>query len=207
MGCMQMLLIYLVTIYLALYLVIWQHEVGHALVMHYYKCKERPFKVHVPFYIFFSTPMPYDINKVQTLERRQRHHIGMAGIAVNIIFGVPTAGLLLLADIGPSLFSFFLFAFAIFHLTEAASYLLINNIFLSGDITQVQQYKPWLRIPYFGIGLLAFAAIVFLLLECPSVWQSLFVTASVVMIICTAIGRLLFRHIIQPRLLKEKSLP
>ena len=113
-----MLLIYLVIIYLSLYFVIWQHEVGHALVMHYYKCKERPFKVHVPFYIFFSTPMPYDINKVQTLERRQRHHIGMAGIGVNIIFGIPTAGLLLLADIEPSLFSFFLFAFAIFHLLD-----------------------------------------------------------------------------------------
>ncbi len=197
-----MLLIYLVLIYLALYIVIWLHEAGHGLVLYRYKCKENPFQVHVPFSIFFSTPAPYNLEKEDILSKTQQYHIGMAGIAVNLLFGVPLAVYLLLADRGFSSLSFFLFAFTIFHLLEAASYLVINNIFLSGDMVSVQKYKPWLRIPYFGIGLLTLYITVLLVINSPEEWRPLFVIASVSMIICTAVGRVIFNIMNKRKLVK-----
>lgn len=41
--------------YIALYLVIYLHEVRHALLYHRYGCKKKWYKVTVKPYMFFST--------------------------------------------------------------------------------------------------------------------------------------------------------
>lgn len=63
--------------YISLYLVIWIHEVGHGIMYAKYKCKENPFKVHVPFYLFFSTPRPVDEEKAKVLSHKQIYNIGI----------------------------------------------------------------------------------------------------------------------------------
>lgn len=160
-----MILIYFLVGYIALYSVFWLHEVGHGIMFAKYKCKDNPFKVHVPLHLFFSTPKPYDEEKTTTLSDKQIYYIGIGGIAVNLLFGIPISIILMLIDFENTLFYFFLFAFALFHLVEAASYLVISNIFLSSDMLLVQQYNPKLRIPFFIIGLLIVGLIIYMLLN------------------------------------------
>ena len=190
-------LLYSLVGYSALYLVIWLHEVGHGLVYSKYNCKENPFNVHVPFYLFFSTPQPVNIENAKSLTKRQKFHIGMAGIAVNLFLGVPIALILLNTDFQASLLLFFIYSFALFHLVEAVTYLTISNLFLSSDMVTVQQYKPKLRIPLFIIGLVISALIIMMVIESQIEWRIPYIVSIITIVACMVLGRLIFTRKIQ----------
>ena len=192
-----MFLLYSLVGYGALYLVIWLHEVGHGLVYSKYNCKENPFNVHVPFYLFFSTPQPVNIENAKSLTKKQKFHIGMAGIAVNLFLGVPIALILLNTDFQASLLLFFIYSFALFHLVEAVTYLTISNLFLSSDMVTVQQYKPKLRIPLFIIGLVISALIIMMVIKGPIEWRIPYIVSIITMVACMVLGRLIFTRKIQ----------
>ena len=188
----MMLFLYFLVGYGALYVVIWLHEVGHALVYSKYNCKENPFNVHVPFYIFFSTPQPVNIEKAKYLTKKQDFHVGIAGIMMNLFFGLPLAVLLLNTDIQTSLFLFFISSFTLFHLVEAATYLTISNLFLSSDIVSVQRYKPILRIPLFIIGLGIIALIIMMVIKSPETWRVAYIASIFILVLCMVLGRFFF---------------
>ncbi|MER1956741.1 MAG: hypothetical protein ABS942_05130 [Solibacillus sp.] len=187
-----MLILNVLVGYGALYTVIWLHEVGHGLMYSKYDCKENPFNVNVPFYLFFSTPQPVNIERAQFLTSKQFFHIGMAGIVVNLILGVPLALLLLEIELQVSLFLFFIYSFTLFHLVEAATYLTISNLFLSSDMVTVQQYKPRLRIPLFIIGLGIIALIIMMIIESPNEWRIAYIVSIFIMVLCMGLGRFFF---------------
>lgn len=147
--------------YLALYSVIWLHEVGHAIVYYKFNCKRNPFNVSVPFYIFFSTPAPVDMEEIRKLNSKQRFYTSIGGILVNLIFAVPVFIYIKLSgvEIDTSI-KFFIYMFTLFHLVEAMSYMVLNNIVVAGDIVSVQNYNPKWRIPIFVTGLLCIYMII-----------------------------------------------
>lgn len=187
-----MTFLYFVVGYCALYLVIWLHEVGHGIAYAKYKCKDNLFKVHVPFYLFFSTPQPVDVNKARALNNKQYFNVGMAGIIMNLLFGVPIALVLLNIGFNHSLLVFFFYSFALFHLVEAASYLTISNVFLSSDMITVQNYNPKLRIPLFLIGIFIIVLITFMLIKSPDSWTLGYIISIIIMISCMGLGRAIF---------------
>ena len=188
----MMLFLYFLVGYVALYVVIWLHEVGHALVYSLYNCKENPFNVHVPFYLFFSTPQPVNIEKAKYLTSKQDFHVGIAGIMMNLFFGLPLAVFLLNTDFQTSLFLFFIYSFTLFHLVEAATYLTISNLFLSSDIVSVQRYKPILRIPLFIIGLGIIALIIMMVIKSPETWRVAYIASIFILVLCMVLGRFFF---------------
>ena len=185
-------LLYSLVGYGALYLVIWLHEVGHGLVYSKYNCKDNPFNVHVPLYLFFSTPQPVNIENAQLLTEKQHFHVGMAGIVVNLFLGVPVALLLLIAEFQVSLLLFFIYSVTLFHLVEAVTYLTISNLFLSSDMVTVQQYKPKLRIPLFIIGVMIAILIIMLVIESPTEWKIPYIVSILIMVACMGLGRYIF---------------
>ena len=187
-----MTFLYFIVGYCALYLVIWLHEVGHGVVYAKYKCKDNPFKVHVPFYLFFSTPQPVDEKKAQTLTSKQYFNVGIAGIIVNLLIGIPISFLFLNIEFNNSILIFFFYSFALFHLVEAASYLTISNIFLASDMITVQNYKPKLRIPLFLIGIFIVVLIIFMLIKSPDSWKLGYIISIIIMISCMRLGRMVF---------------
>lgn len=187
-----MTFLYFIVGYCALYLVIWLHEVGHGIVYAKYKCKDNPFKVHVPFYLFFSTPQPIDEETAQTLNSKQYFNVGMAGIIVNLLIGIPVSFLLLTIEFNNSILVFFFYSFALFHLVEAASYLTISNISLASDMVTVQNYKPKLRIPLFLIGIFLVVLITFMLIKSPDSWKLGYIISIIIMISCMGLGRTIF---------------
>lgn len=187
-----MIFLYFLVGYCALYSVIWLHEVGHGIVYANYQCKDNPFKVHVPLYLFFSTPQPVNVERAQNLTSKQSFHVGMGGIVVNLILGIPLACLFLATEFHPSIFTFFLYSFALFHLVEAATYLTISNIFLASDMVDVQNYNPKLRIPFFIIGIGIVVLILFMIMNSPDKWKVGYIISIIIMIFSMALGRMLF---------------
>lgn len=192
-----MLFLYFLVGYCALYSVIWLHEVGHGIVYAKYQCKENPFKVHVPFYLFFSTPQPVNVDKTQHLTNKQFFHVGIGGIIVNLIFGIPLSFLLLTTEFSPSILVFFFYCFALFHLVEAATYLTISNVFLASDMIAVQNYKPKLRMPFFIIGICIVVLTIFLIMKSPDTWKAGFIISIIIMIVCMGLGRIIFSRRVQ----------
>lgn len=188
----MLFLIYFLIGYIAFYCVIWLHEVGHGIMYAKYKCKDNPFKVHVPIHMFFSTPEPIDVEKAQTLNPNQQYNIAIAGIVVNLLFGVPITIFLIFFGIQDNFITFFFFAFALLHLVEAASYTVISNIFLAGDMLSVQTYKPKMRIPLFFVGLMVIGLIIYMLSLCPFSWRIGFTIAIIVITLNMIIARKIF---------------
>ena len=163
---------YIIVGYIALYLVIWSHEVGHAYFYHKFGCKNNFFKVTVPLYLIFSTPQPIDLNKAKLLSLKEKFIVGIGGILVNIIFD--SLGFILIKNIeiqADNLYHFFWYSFVLFHLVEAASYTVLNNIFVASDIVEVQNYKPIYRIPLFLLGLVVMYFVINLLINSPQAWR------------------------------------
>lgn len=160
-----MIILYLLVGYSALFLVIWLHEVGHAIMYTKYKCKENPFKVSVPVYLFFSTPLPVNEEKVKTLSDKENFYIGITGIIVNLCFGIPSFVVLSLMKNNLSIFIFFLYSFSLFHLVEASTYLVINNIFPASDMILIQRYDHRLRIPLLLVGLIITCSIIYMVIK------------------------------------------
>ncbi len=189
---MKVFLLYFVFGYIALYLAIWLHEVGHAVMFAKYNCKDNPFDVYVPPYLFFSTPNPVHQEKVEKLNLKQIFHVGISGITTNIVFGLPIFILLLWLGFPNGLGFFFLFSFALFHLVEAATYLIISNIFLSSDMVLVQQYNPKLRVPLFLLGMLIVGVIFYMIINATESWRTGLIFAVTIMTMSMGLGRIIF---------------
>jgi len=193
-----MILAYLILGYLALYLVIWSHEVAHAVMYNRYGCKENPFVVHVPLYLLFSTPAPVDEKKAQTLGAKENYYIGIAGVLLNLAFGVPLFFVLAFSRFSFSnLLYYFAQLFTIFHLLEATTYLVINNIFLSGDMTAIEEYNPRLRLTYFVLGLVSLSMLALLIQTSPREWIAGIVIVVVIIASTMGLGRVLFAKLLK----------
>lgn len=190
---MGYILVYLLLGYLALYLVIWSHEVAHAIMYRRYGCKANPLDVHVPLYLLFSTAAPIDEKRAQGLGTKENYYIGVAGIFLNLAFGIPLFLVLYFSNFSPdSLLYSFAQLFAIFHLLEATTYLVINNIFVSSDMTTVQAHNPGLRLPYFLLGLVSLTLLILLILKSPREWTSGIVVSVIVVAGAMGFGRVIF---------------
>ncbi len=148
-------LVKILIVYLALYCAIWLHELGHALFYYGYGCKPELFSLHVPFYFAGASPGQIDQSCLDSLTRYQIIWASMGGILENIL----AAALIYLVLTRLKKYSWIvLFGnfFILSDLTEAASYLILNNIIPMGDLVPVVQYFPVLRIllGISGIGIL-----------------------------------------------------
>lgn len=141
--------------YAALYAAIWLHELGHALVYHHLGCKAGLFRLHVPWHFAAASPEPVDADCAASLEAVHQLVAALGGITANLVLAAGAwAGYRRLEGRGWPAFVTAVFVLA--NLTEAATYLTLNNLFPAGDMIPVQQYFPALRLPLglLGLGLL-----------------------------------------------------
>ena len=179
--------------YLALYWTIWLHEVGHSYMYKKYGCKKENFlQVNVPLYLFFSTPMPIDLEKTKELNKKQVFNISIAGVTVNLFLGLVSSLVLVFVPITSEVNIILLYSFAVFNLTEAATYLVINNIFLASDMKGVAAYSQKLRIVAFLVGLAAIASIIYLLYIAPITIVKPIAIISIFIALSMSVGRIVF---------------
>lgn len=179
--------------YLALYWTIWLHEVGHSYMYKKYGCKKENFlQVNVPYYLFFSTPMPIDSEKSNELSKKQVFNISIAGVAVNLFLGLITSLALIFFPITSEVNLILLYSFAVFNFTEAATYLVINNIFLTSDMKGVAAYSQKLRVVAFLVGLASIASIIYLLYIAPITIDKPIAIISIFIALSMSVGRIVF---------------
>lgn len=149
------ILVKIIIIYFALYSTIWLHELGHALFYYGYGCKSELLSLHVPFYFAGASPGQIDQKCLDSLTRCQNIWASMGGILENILAAALIYLILnrLKRYLHIVLFGHF---FILSNLTEAASYLTLNNIWPMGDLVPVGQYFPLFRISLgiSGIGII-----------------------------------------------------
>ena len=196
----------IITSYLTLYLTIWLHEVGHALAYWSFGCKENPWKVRVPFYLFGSTPEPVDDACASSLNSAQQIIVAISGVLVNCLFGV--LGLLIISFIQflPIGLYVFLYCFALAHFIEAGSYLVINGLFLASDTAVIAEHAPrsrWLLLVVASSTLIPATALLvhkasdlghalFGPTSADSLWQLSVAILSVVVMTIMGIARVIF---------------
>lgn len=141
--------------YCALYIVIWFHELGHALFYYGYGCKLKLLQLNVPFYFAAANPGLINQNCCNLLCRYQLVWASMGGIIANLILAFGMYFVLPKLKDYPKV-ALFAIIFILSNLIEASSYLTLNNIRPMGDITTVAEYFPLLRIPLglVGVGLI-----------------------------------------------------
>ena len=185
--------------YISLLSVIWLHEFGHALVYTAYGCKKNPFQVSVRPYVFFSTPLPVDLEKESRLSYKKKYHVGIAGILVNLIIGLPLYFIVLKSDLFrfENYLAYFIYFFVLFHLVEAMTYMVLNNIIVASDMKAIEDYKPIIRIPTFFIGIVILAFILDIYSMCPAQYK--FIVGMVIIILCAIMGiaRIIFQLLIK----------
>ncbi len=162
----------LVALYVALYLTIWMHEVGHAVAYWKFGCKASPWKVRVPIYLFGSTPAPVNEDCASHLGSRQQVIVAVSGVAVNCLFGIPVLVALLLVGSLPAIPVLYvsLYGFAFAHLLEAGSYLVVNTLFLGSDMALLVEHAPRSRWPVLALAsLILLPALAALVYEAPHV--------------------------------------
>ena len=191
--------------YFSLLLVIWLHEFGHAVGYVIYGCKKNPFHVSVRPYIFFSTPLPVDLEKESKLSYKKKYHIGIAGILVNLIIALPVYFFVIKSNAFrfETYLAYFIYFFTLFHLVEAMTYMVLNNMIVASDIKAIQEYKPILRIPVFFIGLVILFFILDIFSMCPVQYK--FAVGLVIIILCTVMGiaRIIFQSLAQKKSIKK----
>ncbi|MEG1254278.1 hypothetical protein [Clostridium sp.] len=180
--------------YLTLYFVIWLHEVGHAFCYWKYGTKKNPLLVSVKPYIFFSTPLPIDLEKEKLMSEKQKFNTSMAGIIVNLTFAFISMFIILLIGVKDNLVFLFLFYFATLHFSEAISYLTISNIFLASDMKSIAKYNSKLRIPCFLIGCLGLVCLVYLISMSLYSWRIYLIIFNMIAMLCMGIGRIIFTY-------------
>jgi hypothetical protein len=187
--------------YFSLLLVIWLHEFGHALAYTIYGCKKNPFHVSVHPYIFFSTPLPVDLKKESKLSNKKKYHIGIAGILMNLIISLPLYFFVIKSDLFmiESYLSYFIYFFVLFHLVEAMTYMILNNIVVASDIKAIEEYKPSIRIPVFFAGLIILVFILDMYSMCPVQYK--FIVGLVIVILSAVMGiaRIIFQILISKK--------
>lgn len=189
-----MMIFYIVCCYIALYSVIWLHEVGHAIFYYKYGCKKNPLRVTVPVYLFFSTPLPVDIEKANNLSKKENLYVSLGGILINSIIGIPLYLILKtnMNIIEGNYFYFLVISFTLLHFVEAMSYLVVNNIIVASDMVFIQKNHPILRVLLFFVGLIYTYIIYDLISFSPSNWKILLSVVSLLVIIFMGIGRVVF---------------
>lgn len=186
--------------YLTLYIVIWLHEVGHAFCYWKYGAKKNPLNVSVTPYIFFSTPLPVDLEKEKIMTEKQRFNTAIAGIIVNLVFGVISIVIISLFGVKDNLIFLALFYFGTLHLSEAISYLTISNIFLASDMEMIAKYNSKLRIPCFLIGAVAFVGLLYLISKSADEWRLYIIIFNIIIMICMGLGRVIFTYMNKKKL-------
>lgn len=184
--------------YVVLYFVIWLHEVGHGFCYWKYGAKKNPLSVRVTPYIFFSTPLPVELEKVKQMTDKQHFCTAIAGVTVNLFFGLLSMLVIIMFGVKDHLIFLALFYFATLHFTEAISYLTINNIFLASDIKLIAQLNDKLRIPLFLVGCIALVCLVYLISIASDAWKNYLIIFNSIAVICMGIGRVVFTYILNP---------
>ena len=177
--------------YLALYLVIYIHEIGHGLFYYKYGCKKHWWQVTVKPYLFFSTPQPIDNEKVKLLSANQNIVIASGGVVINLVTALLTFFILTMVDINYYV-NLFLYQFLSLHLAEAVSYLVIGNIYLVSDMELVTQSKSILRPVYFVFGLFIGVLYIMFLIDLPIEYGYIVVIFNILTIVSMGVGRVLF---------------
>ncbi len=185
------ILFYIVLAYTTLYSAIWLHELGHSIAYHYFGCKTNLFHLHVPVHFANASPNPIDEICANALANWQQFYVSMAGIAMNLILALGVGLLWSNRTINNKWVFFWCLFFLVSNLTEAATYLTISNIKLSGDLVGVHQYNPLLRIPLFFLGLLLIAAMAFTINHTPKYWR----ISTVIFIFSTAFSMSIMRFL------------
>ena len=186
--------------YIALYLVVCLHELGHAFFYYRYGCKKNWWQITVKPYLFFSTPMPIDMEKARALSKKQNIITASAGIAVNLIFAAIT--FLVLLRINQNYYiSLFLHQFLTLHLSEIVSYLIIGSIYLVSDMEVIAKSKAVLRPLYFIVGIFIGIFYIFFLINMPEEFKLIVILFNTITIVCMGIGRIVFKFI-HKRLIK-----
>lgn len=177
--------------YLALYLVIYLHEIGHGLFYYKYGCKKHWWAVTVKPYLFFSTPLPVDAEKEKPLNPKQNIVVASGGIGVNLVFAIFTWIILNSVDINYYI-NLFLYQFLALHLVEAVSYLIIGNIYLVSDMEVIASEKAILRPIYFIFGLFVGFLYILFLIAIPEEYKVIVVLFNALTILCMGVGRVIF---------------
>ncbi len=125
-------IIYSVLGYVALFVGVWLHEIGHSFLQFKFGCRDNWIHVQVKPYIFFSTPGPVDIDKYQTMSSWKRSLSAYGGIIANLIWSIISGVLIAAVKPGNTYLLFFLWMFMTIHLSEIVSYLLIGNVSMCG---------------------------------------------------------------------------
>ena len=181
--------------YVILYIVIWLHEVGHAFCYWKYGAKKNPWVVSVTPYIFFSTPLPVNLEKEKLMTKRQQFNTAIAGVIVNLVFGIISMFIILIFGVKDNIIIICLFYFATLHFSEAISYLTISNIFLASDMKVIAEYNKKLRIPAFIIGFLGLLCLMYLISKSVYEWRIYLIIFNIIVMACMGFGRIIFTYI------------
>lgn len=178
--------------YAVLYIVVWLHEIGHAIFDCKFGVKDCWYKVNVKPYIFFSTPGQIDSEKLQTLSKGKLLAIAYGGILVNSGFAILMGILIMLLPVSNIYISFAMWLFLTLHLAEIVSYLFIGSLYPVSDMQIVQQVKPSLRIPDILVGGLIGVIYVMALCKLPIGFKTDVLVWNIITILCMAVGRIIF---------------
>lgn len=184
----------LIISYLTIYSVIWLHELGHAFFYWKYGCKENWLKVSVKPYLFFSTPLPVDLEKAKQLKPKQRLMVAYAGIAVNLLFAFIFAIVIQLFSIQNNYIALFIYQFITLHLSEAISYLVLGNIYLVSDMKGIAETKPILRPFNFAFGLIVSVIYLMFIQQISVQIFPIVLIFNLLVIICMGAGRIVFTY-------------
>jgi hypothetical protein len=184
--------------YVMLYSVIWMHEVGHAVCYWKYGAKKNPLIVSVTPYIFFSTPLPVDLEKEKLMSKHQKFNTAIAGVIVNLVFGF-LALLIIVLGTSNNVLYISLFYFSTLHFSEAISYLTVNNIFLSSDMKSIAEYNQKLRIPCFIVGCVAIVCLVYLFSRAIYTWKIILIIFNLLAMVAMGVGRVVFTYILHSK--------
>ena len=139
--------------YAALYIVIYLHEVGHAIWYCRFGCKKNWYHVTVKPYLFFSTPLPVDINQADNLSTKKDIIVSYGGILNNFIFTFIAYFLICRFHIMNYYLSLFLWMFYTLHIAEIVSYMFLGNLYLVSDMKSIAKRQPLLRWVNLFIGI------------------------------------------------------
>ena len=177
--------------YCALYIVIWLHELGHALFYFHYGCKLKLFQLNVPFYFAGANPGLISQNCYTQLYRYQHVWASMGGIIANLILAFVMYFILPKLKDYPKV-TIFAIVFILSNLIEASSYLTLNNIHPMGDITTVAEYFPLMRIPLGLVGVVLILVIIRFLKIIPKPLRKAMIIFCIATVVCMFGLRFLF---------------
>jgi len=180
MKISKAIIIFAILTYLALFSTIWLHEIGHALVYFFYDCKEN-LSVTVPLYFANASPNPLIHERVGNLNANQIFQVSIAGIVVNIIFGLFSMLIVLIYKFHWNRFVlFFISIFGLTHFLEASSYLTICNIIPLSDMIGIINYNKKIQLPLLFIGILIVLLMMYYIMKTRKEWRKFFVIYSII---------------------------